>query len=240
MSRVALVTGGTRGIGKAISLALKQAGYRVAANYFGNVEAARSFTEETGIPAYRFDVSNFAECEGGLAQVTNDLGPIEIVVNNAGITRDAPVHKMSYAYWEQVMHTNLTACFNVSRLVIESMRSRGFGRIVNISSLNGQTGQFGQANYSAAKAGLLGLTKALAQEGAPKGITVNSICPGYVDTEMVQAVPPEVLKKIVDKIPVGRLGRAEEIARGVLFLVADDAGFVTGSTLSINGGHCMS
>lgn len=239
MTRVALVTGGTRGIGKAISVALKTSGYRVAANYFGNVEAAQAFTEETGIPTYRFDVSQFDECAAGVAQISRELGPVEVVVNNAGITRDGPLHKMSSAYWEQVMHTNLTSCFNTSRCVIESMRERGFGRIVNISSLNGQMGQFGQANYSAAKAGVIGLTKALAQEGAAKGITVNAIAPGYVDTEMVRAVPPEVLKKIVEKIPVGRLGQAEEIARGVLFLVSDDAGFVTGSTLSINGGHHM-
>ncbi|MGE5547627.1 MAG: acetoacetyl-CoA reductase [Solirubrobacterales bacterium] len=239
MNRVALVTGGTRGIGRAVSIALRDAGYRVAANYFGKVEAARSFTEETGIVAYRFDVSNYAECATGIEHITRDLGPVEIVVNNAGITRDAPLHKMPYQHWEQVLHTNLTSCFNTSRCVIESMRERGFGRIVNISSLNGQMGQFGQANYSAAKAGMLGLTKALAQEGAAKGITVNAIAPGYVDTEMVRAVPPEVLKKIIDKIPVGRLGQAEEIARGVVFLVSDEAGFITGATLAINGGHHM-
>lgn len=239
MSRTALVTGGTRGIGKAISVALQQAGYRVAANYFGNEEAARAFTAETGIKAYRFDVSNFDECQAGIAGITADLGPVEVVVNNAGITRDVPLHKMSPGYWEQVLHTNLTASFNTARCVFDSMRERGFGRIVNISSLNGQMGQFGQVNYSAAKAGLLGMTKAMAQEGAAKGITVNAIAPGYVDTEMVRAVPPEVLKKIIDKIPVGRLGQAEEIARGVLFLVSEDAGFITGSTLSINGGHHM-
>ncbi|MBC7954120.1 MAG: acetoacetyl-CoA reductase [Rhodospirillaceae bacterium] len=239
MSRVALVTGGTRGIGKAISLALKNAGYQVAANYFGNVEAAKKFTEETGIPAYRFDVSNFSECQAGVKVVAGDLGPIEIVVNNAGITRDAPLHKMSYEQWEQVIHTNLTSCFNMARSVIDTMRDMGFGRIVNIGSLNGQAGQYGQVNYAAAKSGIHGFTKALAQEGAAKGITVNAIAPGYVDTEMVLAVPAEVLKKIVAKIPAGRLGHAEDIARGVLFLVADDADFITGSTISINGGHHM-
>lgn len=239
MSRVALVTGGTRGIGKAISLALKNAGYRVAANYFGNVEAAKKFTEETGIPAYRFDVSNFDECQAGVKAIAGDLGPIEIVVNNAGITRDAPLHKMTYEQWEQVIHTNLTSCFNMARSVIDTMRDIGFGRIVNIGSLNGQAGQYGQVNYAAAKSGIHGFTKALAQEGAAKGITVNAIAPGYVDTEMVMAVPAEVLKKIVAKIPAGRLGHAEDIARGVLFLVADDADFITGSTISINGGHHM-
>jgi acetoacetyl-CoA reductase len=239
MARVALVTGGTRGIGKAISLALKNAGYRVAANYFGNVEAAKKFTEETGIPAYRFDVSNFDECQGGIKAVARDLGPIEIVVNNAGITRDAPLHKMTYEQWEQVIHTNLTSCFNMARSVIDTMRDIGFGRIVNIGSLNGQAGQYGQVNYAAAKSGIHGFTKALAQEGAAKGITVNAIAPGYVETEMVMAVPAEVLKKIVAKIPAGRLGHAEDIARGVLFLVADDADFITGSTISINGGHHM-
>ncbi|MBC7905523.1 MAG: acetoacetyl-CoA reductase [Rhodospirillaceae bacterium] len=239
MSRVALVTGGTRGIGKAISLALKAAGYRVAANYFGNIEAAKKFTEETGIPAYRFDVSNFDECQAGVKAVAADLGPVEIVVNNAGITRDAPLHKMSYEQWEQVIHTNLTSCFNMARSVIDTMRDLGFGRIVNIGSLNGQAGQYGQVNYAAAKSGIHGFTKALAQEGAAKGITVNAIAPGYVETEMVMAVPPEVLKKIIAKIPAGRLGHAEDIARGVVFLVADDADFITGSTISINGGHHM-
>lgn len=239
MARVALVTGGTRGIGKAISLALKNAGYRVAANYFGNVEAAKKFTEETGIPAYRFDVSNFAECQAGVKTVIGDLGPIEIVVNNAGITRDAPLHKMSYEQWEQVIHTNLTSCFNMARSVIDTMRDIGFGRIVNIGSLNGQAGQYGQVNYAAAKSGIHGFTKALAQEGAAKGITVNAIAPGYIDTDMVAAVPPDVLEKIVAKIPAGRLGQANEIARGVVFLCGEDAGFVTGSTLSINGGQHM-
>jgi acetoacetyl-CoA reductase len=239
MPRVAIVTGGTRGIGRAISVALKEAGYRVAANYFGNVEAAERFTQETGIAAYRFDVSNFAECEAGVQAVAAALGPVEIVVNNAGITRDAPLHRMGYAEWEQVIHTNLTSCFNMARAVIEPMRQRGFGRIVNIGSLNGQAGQYGQVNYAAAKSGIHGFTKALAQEGAPRGITVNAIAPGYMDTEMVRAVPTAVLDKIIARIPVGRLGRAEEIARGVLFLVADEAGFITGSTLSINGGHHM-
>lgn len=239
MGRVAVVTGGTRGIGRAISIALKNAGYRVAANYFGNVEAARQFTEETGIPAYRWDVSNYAECETAVQKITHELGPVEIVINNAGITRDATLHRMSYQMWEEVIHTNLTSCFNMARLVIDSMRERGFGRIVNIGSINGQAGQYGQVNYAAAKSGIHGFTKALAQEGAARGITVNAIAPGYVDTEMVRAVPPNVLSKIIAQIPVGRLGRVEDIARGVLFLVADEAGFITGSTLSINGGHHM-
>lgn len=239
MGRVALVTGGTRGIGRAISEGLKNAGYRVAANYFGNVEAAKQFTDETGIPAYRFDVSSFAECEAAVAKITAEIGPVEILVNNAGITRDSTLHRMTYEQWEDVIHTNLTSCFNLARCVIDSMRDRGFGRIVNIGSINGQAGQYGQVNYAAAKSGIHGFTKALAQEGAAKGITVNAIAPGYVDTEMVRAVPHAVLEKIIAKIPAGRLGRAEDIARGVLFLVADDADFVTGTTLSINGGQHM-
>ncbi len=239
MDRVALVTGGTRGIGKAISVALKDAGYRVAANYFGNVEAAKQFTEETGIPAYRFDVSSFAECEAAIQKITAELGPVEILVNNAGITRDATLHRMTYEQWEDVIQTNLTSCFNMARCVIESMRDRGFGRIVNVGSINGQAGQYGQVNYAAAKSGIHGFTKALAQEGAAKGITVNAIAPGYVDTDMVRAVPHAVLEKIIARIPAGRLGRAEDIARGVLFLVADDADFVTGATISINGGQHM-
>ncbi len=239
MDRVALVTGGTRGIGKAISLALKNAGYRVAANYFGNVEAAKQFTEETGIPAYRFDVSSFAECEAAIQKIAAELGPVEILVNNAGITRDATLHRMTYEQWEDVIHTNLTSCFNMARCVIESMRDRGFGRIVNVGSINGQAGQYGQVNYAAAKSGIHGFTKALAQEGAAKGITVNAIAPGYVDTDMVRAVPHAVLEKIIARIPAGRLGRAEDIARGVLFLVADDADFITGATISINGGQHM-
>jgi len=239
MTRVALVTGGTRGIGGAISLALKDAGYRVVANYFGNVEAARQFTEETGIPSYRFDVSSFAECEAAVAKITAEVGPVEILVNNAGITRDATLHRMTYEQWEDVIHTNLTSCFNMCRSVIESMRDRGFGRIVNIGSVNGQAGQYGQVNYAAAKSGIHGFTKALAQEGAAKGITVNAIAPGYVDTDMVRAVPHAVLEKIIARIPAGRLGRPEDIARGVLFFIADQADFITGSTLSINGGQHM-
>jgi acetoacetyl-CoA reductase len=239
MGRVAVVTGGTRGIGRAISLHLKNAGYLVAANYFGNVDAARQFTEETGIASYRWDVGPFAECEAAIAKITQDLGPIEIVVNTAGITRDATLHRMTPAMWDEVIQTNLTSCFNMARLVIDSMRERGFGRIVNIGSINGQAGQYGQANYAAAKSGIHGFTKALAQEGAAKNITVNAIAPGYVDTDMVRAVPPAVLEKIIAKIPVGRLGRAEDIARCVMFLIADDAEFITGSTVSVNGGQHM-
>ena len=239
MGRVAVVTGGTRGIGRAISEGLKNAGYRVAATYFGNVEAAKQFTEETGIPAFRFDVSNFKECEAGVAKIVAEIGPVEVLVNNAGISRDSTLHRMSYEQWEDVIHINLTSCFNMARNVIDSMRDRGFGRIVNIGSINGQAGQYGQVNYAAAKSGIHGFTKALAQEGAAKGITVNAIAPGYVDTEMVRAVPHAVLEKIIAKIPAGRLGRAEDIARGVLFLVGDEADFVTGTTLSINGGQHM-
>jgi len=239
MGRVALVTGGTRGIGKAISVGLKNAGYRVAASYFGNIEAAKLFTEETGIPAYRFDVSSFAECEAAMRKIVAEQGPVEILVNNAGISRDSTLHRMSYEQWEDVIHTNLTSCFNMSRVVIDSMRDRGFGRIINIGSVNGQAGQYGQVNYAAAKSGIHGFTKALAQEGAAKGITVNAIAPGYVDTDMVRAVPHAVLEKIIAKIPAGRLGRAEDIARGVLFLIADEADFITGATLSINGGQHM-
>ena len=237
--RVALVSGGTRGIGEAISVALHQAGYRVAANYVGNDQAAQDFSERTGIAAFKFDVSNFEACRQAVETITTALGPIEVVVNNAGITRDATIHRMTPEQWQAVIDTNLTSCFNLARLVIEGMRERGFGRIVNIGSINGQAGQYGQVNYAAAKSGIHGFTKALAQEGAAKGITVNAIAPGYIDTDMVRAVPPNVLEKIVARIPVGRLGKAEEIARGVLFLVSDDAGFVTGSTLSINGGQHM-
>jgi len=239
MARVALVTGGTRGIGEAISVALKNAGCSVAANYAGNDEKAREFTQRTGIAAYKFDVSNFEAVQQGIAKIQADLGPVDIVVNNAGITRDGVMHRMSYQAWEEVIHTNLTSCFNTCRAVIDGMRERGWGRIVNIGSVNGQAGQYGQVNYAAAKSGIHGFTKALAQEGAAKGITVNAIAPGYIDTDMVRAVPQNVLEKIIAKIPVGRLGKAEEIARGVLFLVAEDAGFVTGSTLSINGGQHM-
>ena len=239
MGRVAIVTGGTRGIGAAISVALKNAGYKVAANYGGNADVARAFTAETGIATYKFDVSDFAAVKAGVEKITAELGPVDVVVNNAGITRDGTIHKMSPEQWAEVINTNLTSCFNLARVVIDGMRERGFGRIVNIGSINGQAGQYGQVNYAAAKSGIHGFTKALAQEGAAKGITVNAIAPGYIDTEMVRSVPPNVLEKIVAKIPVGRLGQASEIARGVLFLVADDAGFVTGSTLSINGGQHM-
>ncbi len=237
--RVAVVTGGTRGIGRAISESLAKAGYRVAANYGGNDDIARAFTADTGIPAYRFDVSDFAACKAGLEQITADLGPIDVLVNNAGITRDTTIHRMTFEQWNAVIQTNLASCFNMCRLVIDGMRDRNFGRIVNIGSINGQAGQYGQVNYAAAKSGIHGFTKALAQEGAAKGITVNAIAPGYIDTEMVRAVPANVLEKIVARVPVGRLGKADEIARGVLFLVADDAGFITGSTLSINGGQHM-
>ncbi len=239
MARVAVVTGGTRGIGEAISLGLKEAGYKVAAVYAGNDEKAREFTERTGIAAFKWDVSNFEACKAGLAKVEAELGPVEIVVNNAGITRDGVLHRMTFEQWNDVIATNLTSCFNMCRNVIDGMRERGFGRIVNIGSINGQAGQYGQVNYAAAKSGIHGFTKALAQEGAAKGITVNAIAPGYIDTDMVRAVPPNVLEKIVAKVPVGRLGQASEIARGVLFLVADEGGFVTGSTLSINGGQHM-
>jgi acetoacetyl-CoA reductase len=239
MARVAIVTGGTRGIGEAISVGLKNAGYSVAAVYAGNDEKAREFTERTGIQAFKWDVSNFDACKDGVARVEQALGPVEIVVNNAGITRDGVLHRMTFEQWNDVIQTNLSSCFNMCRCVIDGMRERGFGRIVNIGSVNGQAGQYGQVNYAAAKSGIHGFTKALAQEGAAKGITVNAIAPGYIDTDMVRAVPANVLEKIVAKIPVGRLGKAEEIARGVLFLVADDGGFMTGSTLSINGGQHM-
>jgi acetoacetyl-CoA reductase len=239
MSRVAVVTGGTRGIGEAISLGLKEAGYKVAAVYAGNDEKAKEFTERTGIASFKWDVSDFEACKAGLAKVEAELGPVEIVVNNAGITRDGVLHRMTFEQWNDVIATNLTSCFNMCRNVIDGMRDRGFGRIVNIGSINGQAGQYGQVNYAAAKSGIHGFTKALAQEGAAKGITVNAIAPGYIDTDMVRAVPPNVLEKIVAKVPVGRLGKASEIARGVLFLVADEGGFVTGSTLSINGGQHM-
>lgn len=239
MARVAVVTGGTRGIGEAISVGLKNAGYTVAANYAGNDQAAAEFTARTGIKAYKFDVSKFDECKAGCEKITAELGPIDVLINNAGITRDTVIHRMTPEQWEAVIATNLTSCFNMCRNVIDGMRERGFGRIVNIGSVNGQAGQYGQVNYAAAKSGIHGFTKALAQEGAAKGITVNAIAPGYIDTDMVRAVPAHVLEKIVARIPVGRLGKAEEIARGVLFLVSDDGGFITGSTLSINGGQHM-
>ncbi len=240
MARVALVTGGTRGIGESISKALKDAGYTVAATYGGNDEAAAKFKEETGIAVYKWDVGDFEACEQGVAQVEADLGPIDVLVNNAGITRDSMLHKMSPENWRSVITTNLDSLFNMTRNVIEGMRARGYGRIISISSLNGQKGQMGQSNYSAAKAGLIGFTKAVAQESAFKGITVNAVAPGYIATEMVRAVPEDVLNtKIIPYIPVGRLGEAEEVARAVVFLAAEEAGFMTGSTLSINGGQYM-
>src|SRR5919108_4763584 len=239
MARVAVVTGGTRGIGRAISAALKKAGYKVAATYGGNDSAARQFNEQTGIPVFKFDVGDFNACAEGVKAIEAALGPIEVLVNNAGITRDATMHRMNYEQWNAVIQTNLSSCFNMSRAVIEGMRGRGFGRIVNIGSINGQAGQYGQVNYAAAKSGIHGFTKALAQEGAARGITVNAVAPGYIDTDMVAAVPEDVLEKIVARIPVGRLGKAEDIARTVLFLVADDADFITGSTLSVNGGQHM-
>ena len=240
MARVAVVTGGTRGIGAAISNALKAAGCKVAAVYAGNDEAAQRFKDDAGIGVYKWDVSSYDACVAGLKQVETDLGPIDIVVNNAGITRDGMFHRMTPEQWNAVIGTNLSSLFNMCRPVIEGMRARKFGRIINISSINGQKGQMGQVNYSAAKAGELGFTKALAQEAARSGITVNAICPGYINTEMVQAVPKEVLdKSILPLIPVGRLGEPEEVARCVVFLASDDAGFITGSTLSANGGQIM-
>jgi acetoacetyl-CoA reductase len=240
MARVALVTGGTRGIGAAISKALKAAGYTVAASYAGNDEAAAKFKAETGIQVYKWDVSSFDACAEGVKKVEAELGPIDVLVNNAGITRDVPFHKMSLDQWNAVINTNLGSLFNMTRQVIEGMRARKFGRIINISSINGQKGQFGQVNYSAAKAGDIGFTKALALENAKGGVTVNAICPGYINTEMVQAVPKDVLEKaVIPQIPVARLGEPEEIARGVVFLAAEESGFITGSTLSINGGQYL-
>ena len=239
MARVAIVTGGTRGIGEAISLMLRDAGVTVAANYAGNDDKAAAFTARTGIKAYKWDVGDHEACVEGVARVEAELGPVDIVVNNAGITRDGTLMKMSYAQWEEVIRVNLGGCFNMAKATFAGMKSRGFGRIVNIGSINGQAGQYGQVNYAAAKSGIHGFTKALAQEGARFGITVNAIAPGYIDTDMVAAVPADVLEKIVAKIPVGRLGQAHEIARGVAFLCADDAGCVTGSTMSINGGQHM-
>ena len=239
MARVAVVTGGTRGIGRAVAVALKDAGYRVAACYGSDDKTAQQFHAETGIPVFKFNVADFAACAEGVKAIEAALGPVEVLVNNAGITRDTTLQRMSFEQWNAVIQTNLSSCFNMSRLVIDGMRERQFGRIVNIGSINGQAGQYGQVNYAAAKSGIHGFTKALAQEGAARGITVNAIAPGYIDTDMVRAVPANVLEKIVARIPVGRLGHAEEIARGVLFLVADEAGFITGSTLSINGGQHM-
>ena len=239
MVRVAVVTGGTRGIGRAISAALNDAGYNVAATYAGNEEAAQQFKAETGIPVFKFDVADFNACAEGVKAIEAALGPIEVLVNNAGITRDTTMHRMRADQWNDVIRTNLDSCFNMSRAVIEGMRGRGFGRIVNVGSINGQAGQIGQTNYSAAKAGIHGFTKALAQEGASRGVTVNAVSPGYVETDMVRAVPPNVLEQIIARIPVGRLGKPEEIARAVLFLAADEAGFITGSTLTINGGQYL-
>lgn len=240
MARVALVTGGTRGIGHAISTALKAGGYRVAANYAGNDAAAQQFQAETGIPVFKWDVGDYEACEAGVAQVEKDLGPVDVLVNNAGITRDAMLHRMTKEQWSEVIRTDLDSVFNMCRQVIEGMRKRGYGRIINVASINGRKGQMGQTNYSAAKAGELGFTKALAQENAFKGITVNAICPGYIGTEMVLAVPEKVLnEQIIPQIPAGRLGEPEEIARCVVFLASDDAGFITGSTLTANGGQYM-
>ncbi|MCV0368020.1 MULTISPECIES: beta-ketoacyl-ACP reductase [Filomicrobium] len=240
MARVAVVTGGTRGIGHAVSVALKEAGYRVAANYAGNDEAAEKFKAETGIPVFKWSVADFDACAEGIKRVEAEVGPVDVLVNNAGITRDGMFHKMTREQWDAVIGTNLNGLFNMTRPVWEGMRDRKFGRIINISSINGQKGQMGQVNYSASKAGDLGFTKALAQEGAFKGITVNAICPGYIGTEMVRAIDPAVLEKnILPYIPVGRLGEPEEIARIVVFLASEDAGFITGSTISANGGQYM-
>lgn len=238
MSKVALVTGGSRGIGAAISKALKDAGYTVAANYAGNDEAAKAFTDETGIKTYKWSVADYDACAAGIKQVEDELGPVAVLVNNAGITRDAMFHKMTPQQWKEVIDTNLSGVFNMTHPVWGGMRDRKYGRVINISSINGQKGQAGQANYSASKAGDLGFTKALAQEGARAGITVNAICPGYIGTEMVRAIDEKVLKeRIIPQIPVGRLGEPEEVARAVVFLVSDDAGFITGSTISANGGQ---
>ena len=239
MARVAIVTGGTRGIGEAISVALRDMGMQVAANYAGNEERAREFSDRTGIAAYKWDVADFDACQEGVRKVEADLGPVDVLVNNAGITRDGTMRKMGRAQWDEVIDVNLGGCFNMAKAVFDGMTGRKYGRIVNIGSINGQAGQYGQVNYAAAKSGIHGFTKALAQEGARRGVTVNAIAPGYIDTDMVAAVPEDVLGKIVARIPVGRLGKAEEIARGVAFLVDENAGFVTGSTLSINGGQHM-
>lgn len=239
MARTAIVTGGTRGIGAAISIALKEAGYQVAANYGGNDEAAAKFKDETGIAVYKWSVANYEACAEGIKKVEADLGPVDVLVNNAGITRDAPFHKMTPQQWREVIDTNLSGVFNMTHPLWPGMRERKFGRVVTISSINGQKGQFAQANYSAAKAGDIGFTKALAQEGARAGITVNAICPGYIATDMVMAVPEKVRESIIAQIPAGRLGEAAEIARCVVFLAADDAGFITGATLTANGGQYM-
>jgi acetoacetyl-CoA reductase len=238
--RIALVTGGTRGIGAAISVALKNAGYKVAANYAGNDDAAAAFKKETGIDTFKFNIADFTECQNGVKEVEKALGgTVEVLVNNAGITRDTAMHKMDEQKWREVVITDLNSCFYMSRAVIESMREKSFGRIINISSMNGQLGQFGQTNYAAAKAGIFGFTKALARESAAKGITVNAVAPGYIGTDMVKSIKEEIMKQIVAGIPVGRLGEPEEVARCVLFLAADEAAFITGETLSVNGGQYM-
>ena len=239
MTRVAIVTGGTRGIGEAICLRLQKQGHQVVANYAGNEEKAKAFTARTGIPAIRWDVGDHEACIHNCNDIAAEYGPVDIVINNAGITRDGVLHKMSFDDWNEVMRINLGGCFNMAKATFPGMRERGWGRIVNIGSINGQAGQYGQVNYAAAKSGIHGFTKALAQEGAKYGVTVNAIAPGYIDTDMVAAVPAPVLEKIVAKIPVGRLGHAEEIARGVAFLTSENGGFVTGSTMSINGGQHM-
>jgi acetoacetyl-CoA reductase len=239
MGRVALVTGGTRGIGAAISKALKEAGYNVAANYAGNDDAAKAFKKETKIPVFKWDVGDYVACEQGIVNVENEVGPVEVLVNNAGISRDAMFQKMSHEQWSEVIRTDLDSVFNMTRPVINGMRERNFGRVINISSINGQKGQLGLSNYCAAKAGMIGLTRALALENARKGITVNAIAPGYVATELLANVSEEVMKSIVGQIPVGRLGEPEDVARCVTFLAADEAGWITGSTLTINGGAFM-
>ncbi|MDX2027348.1 MAG: acetoacetyl-CoA reductase [Alphaproteobacteria bacterium] len=239
MARVAIVTGGTRGIGAAISTALHKAGHKVAATYHGNDAAAQKFTDKTDIAHFKFDVGDFADCQKGITEIEKKLGPVDILINNAGITRDAFLHKMTAEQWNDVIHTNLNSVFNVTRCVIEGMRKRGFGRIINIASINGQKGQVGQTNYSAAKSAVIGFTRSLALESAAKGITVNAIAPGYIDTDMVRAVPPETLKKIIGQIPVGHLGKPEDIARMAAFLAADEAGFITGATFAVNGGQYL-
>lgn len=239
MTRIALVTGGTRGLGRAISIALKESGYNVAATYHANDERAKKLTDETGIHVFKFDVADFEACKNGVKEVEDDLGPVDILINNAGITRDAMMHKMDEEQWHKVIETNLTSCFSMSHAVLPHMRERGFGRIINISSINALAGQMGQTNYSAAKSGMIGFTKSLARESAAKGITVNCVAPGYAKTDMVEKVPDKVLEKIVAQIPMGRLGEPEDIARAVLFLAADDADFITGETLNVNGGHYM-
>jgi len=239
MTRIAIVTGGTRGIGEAISLALRDMGMTVAANYAGNDAKAKAFTDRTGIKSFKWDVADYDACQAGVKQVESEVGPVDVLVNNAGITRDATILKMTYEMWDEVMRVNLGGCFNMAKAVFPGMRERKWGRIVNVGSINGQGGQYGQVNYAAAKSGIHGFTKALAQEGARAGVTVNALAPGYIDTDMVAAVPADVLEKIVAKVPVGRLGQASEIARGVAFLCAEEAGFITGSTLSMNGGQHM-